>query len=88
MLHQADGVDVEHRRGIRIHAHARRIAGDADQVAHAQRVGAQQLGLNAENIAVAAAEVIHRFDAGVLLDQLAGQPARSCGRWRAAHPGR
>ena len=36
------------------------------------RVRAQQLGLNAENVAVAAAEVVHRLDAGLLLDQLAG----------------
>ena len=36
------------------------------------RMRAQQLGLNTQNIAVAAAEVIHRFDAGLLLEQLAG----------------
>ena len=36
------------------------------------RVRAQQLRLDAEDVAVAAAEVVHRLDAGLLLDQLAG----------------
>src|ERR1035438_3461168 len=35
---QAYGIHVEHRGGIRIRAHARRVAGDANQVAHAQAV--------------------------------------------------
>ncbi len=66
---EPDGVHVEHRGGIRIGAHARRIAGDADQVADAHRVRAQQFGLDAENVAVAAAEVQHGLDPGLLLDQ-------------------
>ena len=39
----------------------------------------EQLGLNTENVAVAAAEVQHRLDAGLLLDQHAGD--------LRAHPG-
>ena len=35
-------------------------------------VGAQQFALDAEDIAVAAAEVVDRLDAGLLLNQLAG----------------
>ena len=35
-------------------------------------VRAQQLGLDAQDVAVAAAEVQHRLDAGLLLDELAG----------------
>ncbi len=69
---QADGIHVENRRGIRVRAHARRIAGDADQVADAGGVRAQQFGLDAQNVAVAAAEVEHGLDAGVPLDELAG----------------
>src|ERR1035441_7162838 len=69
---EADGVDVEDRRGVGVKAHARRIAGDADEVAHPRGVRAQQLRLDAQNVAVAAAEVAHRLDAGVLLNQLAG----------------
>ena len=69
---QADGVHVEDGGGVGISAHARRIAGDADQVADARGVRAQQLGLDAQNVAVAAAEVNHRFDAGLALDELAG----------------
>ena len=59
-VHQADGVHVEDRGGVGIEAHARRIAGDADQVAHARGVGAQQLGLDAQDVAVAAAEMVGR----------------------------
>ena len=69
---QADGVHVEDRRGIRVGSHARRVAGDTDQVADAGRMGAQQLRLDAQDVAVAAAEVVDGFDAGLLLDELAG----------------
>ena len=69
---QADRIHVEHGRGFGIGAHARRIAGDADQVANAGGVRAEQFRLDAEDVAVAAAEVVHRLDAGVLLNQLAG----------------
>ena len=48
------------------------IAGDADQVADADGVRAQQFRLDAEDVAVAAAEVQHRLDARLLLDELAG----------------
>ncbi len=77
--HQANGIDIEHRGGFRIYAHARRVARDADEVAHTQRVGRQKLGLNAENVAVAAAEVIHRFDTSVLLNQLASRLCAEAG---------
>ena len=69
---EADGVDVEDRGGVRVSAHARRIAGDADQVADPDGVRAEQFRLDPENVAVAAAEVHHGFDAGLLLDELAG----------------
>ena len=54
-------------------AHARWIARYADKIAHTERVGGQKFGLNAENVAIAAAEVIHRFDMSVLLNQLASR---------------
>src|ERR1039458_5891552 len=57
---------------IGVRAHARRIAGDANQVAHAQAVRPQQFALDAEDIAVAATEVVDGLDAGQFLDQLAG----------------
>ena len=69
---QADGVDIENGGRVGISAHARRIAGDADQIIDADGVGAQQFALDAQNIAVAAAEVQHGFDFGMLLDELAG----------------
>jgi hypothetical protein len=68
---EADGIDVEDRRRIGIGSHARRVAGNADQVAHAGSVCAQQLRLHAQNIAIAATEVEHRFNPGMLLNQLA-----------------
>src|ERR1017187_4752121 len=69
---QPDGVHIEDRGGIRIRPHARRIAGDADQVAHPGRMGAEQFRLDPQDIAVAAAEVVHGFNSGMLLDQLTG----------------
>ena len=69
---EPDRVHVEHRRRRRIVPHPRRIARNADQVPDARRVRAQQFALNAQNIAVAAAEVVDGLDAGLLLDELAG----------------
>ena len=65
-VHQADGVHVEHRGGVGIVAHLRRIAGDADQVANSQRARAQQVRLNAQHVAVAAGVVQDRLDADLL----------------------
>ena len=67
-----DRVHIEHRGRVRISPHARRIAGDADQIANARGVRSQQLALDAQNVPVAAAEMQHRLDPGVLLNQLAG----------------
>ena len=72
---QPDGVHVEYCGGVGIEAHARRIAGDADEVAHAGRMGAQQFRLDAQNVAVAAAEMIGGLDSGLLLNELAGASA-------------
>jgi len=47
-------VHVENRRGIRVIANAPRIAGDEQQIADAHRMSAQQVGLNAEKVAVPA----------------------------------
>src|SRR5439155_25604696 len=71
-IDQTDGVDVEHGGRVEVRSHARRIAGDADQVAHTGGVPAQKLGLDAQNIAVTAAEVVDSLDAGFALDELAG----------------
>ncbi len=78
-IHQADRIHVEHRRGIQIGAHAGRVAGNTDQVADAYGVAAEQLRLDAQNIAVPAAEVVHGLDSRLLLNQLAGG--------QRAHPG-
>src|SRR5579883_1075893 len=69
---QADGIDIEDRARIRVGAHARRIPGDADEIADTGRVCAEQLGLDAEDVAIAAAEVENRLDTGMLLDELTG----------------
>ena len=67
-VREADRVDIEDRGGVRISAHARRIARDADEIANSGRMRAQKLALDAQRVAVAAAEVKHGFDPGVLLD--------------------
>ena len=65
---QADGVDVEDRGGVGIVAQLGRVAGEAEDVAQADGRGAQQVGLDGEQVAVAAGVVQNRLNAGVLLD--------------------
>ena len=66
---QADRVDVEHRRRVRVRSHLRRIAGDEQHVAQAERRAAEKIGVHAEEVAVAAAVVEHGLDADALLQQ-------------------
>ena len=66
---QADRVDIEHRRRVGIVADAARIAGDEQQVPHAHRVRAQQIGLDTEEIPIATGVMQQRFDSGLLLDE-------------------
>ena len=49
-------------------AQLRRVAGKAENVLEPDRGGAQQVGLDAQNIAVAAGIVQQGLDAGLLLD--------------------
>ena len=81
---QADGVDVEDRGGVRIVAQLGRVAGEAEDVAQADGRGAEQVGLDAEHIAVAAGVVQDGLDAGVLLDldaeALGAHAGRGAGR--------
>ena len=89
---QADRVDVEDRRGVGIVADAPGIAGDEQQVAQAHRVRAEQVGLDAEQVAIAAGIVEQRLDARLLLDQhgerqraqarAGAQAVRECSRRR------
>ena len=70
---QPDRVHVEHRRGIRIGTHLRRIAGDDQHVAEPDRRRSQQIAEHAEQIPIAAGIVRHRLDPHPLLDQHARQ---------------
>ena len=72
----ADRVGVEHAGGVRIVAQLGRVAGDEQDVAHAAGRAGQQVGLHADQVAVAAAEVQDRLDAGLLLDALGGDQRR------------
>ena len=83
---QADRIDVEDRRRVRVVADAWRVAGDEQHVADAHRVRAEQVRLHAEQVSVAARVVEDRLDAGLLLHDAATRPARSCARSRAGHP--
>ena len=76
---EADRVDVEDRRGIGVVADLAHVAGDAEQVAHAHRVRAEQVRLDAEQVAVAARILEQRLDAGLLADE-GGQRQRADAR--------
>ena len=67
-IDEADGVDVEDGGGVRVVAELGRIAGEAEDVVQADGRRAEQVGLDAEHVAVAAGVVQDRVDAGVLLD--------------------
>ncbi len=89
---QTDGVDVKHCSRIRIVSQLGRIAGEAEDVAQADGRSAQQVGLDAENVAVAAGVMQNRLDAGVLLNldaealrAHAGRGARRVGHVDGVH---
>src|SRR5579862_8983558 len=63
-LDQADRVHFIHAAGLGIVADRRRIAGNRQHVAHAAHgPGAEQRGLQADNILVARSQMRNRFDA-------------------------
>src|SRR5271165_6171905 len=63
-FYQAHGVNFIDAAGLRIVADGWRIAGDAENVAHASDCpGAQQHGLQADNVEIARGEVRDGFDA-------------------------
>ena len=63
-FHQADGVDFVNAAGFGMIAERRRIAGDGQHVAHAaDGPGAQQHGLQADDVRIARGEVRNGFDA-------------------------
>ena len=64
-VHQSDSVHVEDSRGVGIVAQLGRIAGDADEVVDAHGAGAQQVRLDAEDVAVAAGVVQHGLNADI-----------------------
>ena len=59
----ADRVEVIHRRSMRVVTHLRRVAGYDHQVVQAQRVIGEQVGLQAEQVAIAHAEMHQRLHA-------------------------
>ncbi len=65
---EADGVDIENGGGVGIVAQLGRVAGEAEDVVQPDGRRAEQVRLDAENVAVAAGVMQHRLDAGVLLD--------------------
>lgn len=67
-VEQADAVDVVDRGGMGVGSHLGRVAGNDDKVAHAERVHAEQMGLQAEQVSVAAADMHDRLYAGRALD--------------------
>ena len=65
---EADAVDVEHRRRIRVRAHHRRVAGDDQDVAQSRGGRAQEVADHTEHIAVPARIVENGFDPDLALD--------------------
>jgi len=68
-VYQADRVHVEDRGCVGIAAHFRRVAGNANQVSDSDCGRAQQVGLNAQHIAVPAGVMQDGFDSGLLLQK-------------------
>ncbi len=66
---QRAGIEIEHRFGIRLIARARVVAAQHQQVADAERRRAEQVALQGEPVAVAASELQHRLDAGLMQDR-------------------
>ena len=66
---ESDRVDVKHHRRVGIVANAGGIAGHEHEVAQPHGVRAEQIGLDAEQIAVAAGIMKDGLDAGLLLDE-------------------
>ena len=67
-IDQSDCVYIKDCRRIRIVAQFRRISGKAKNVLQANRRGPEQVGLDAQHIAVAAGIVQHCLNSSVLLD--------------------
>ncbi len=82
-LDQRAGVEIEHRLCVRLVAGARIIATQDQQVADAERRGAEQVALEREPIAVAAGELQHRLDAFLLQHGCGGQRTHVGTRARA-----
>ena len=78
---QRDRIEVEHRLGLRVVALADVVAGQAEDIAHAQGGRAQDVALQRDAIAVAAGDLADRREAG----SRPGSRRRrrsTCGNWR------
>ncbi len=65
---KTDGIHVKHCSRIGIVAQLGRVAGEAEDVLQPDRRSAQQIRLDAKNVAVAAGVMQNRLNAGVLLN--------------------
>lgn len=69
--HEADGVHVIHARGAGVVADVGGVTRDCEDVANSQGMSPEEVGLDGEQISVAAGEVHHDFDANLVLDERA-----------------
>ena len=80
---EPDRVHVVDRGRVRVVAELRRVAGDREDVAQAERVGPEEVRLNAEEVPVAARVVEDRVDPHLLLQEdaegLRAHPRRGAG---------
>ncbi len=74
LLHggHADGIGVENAGGVGVVAQLGRIAGDEEDIPHAAGRTGQEVGLHADQVAVAAAEMEDGLDLGHAEDPLGG----------------
>src|SRR5438876_6409133 len=66
---QANGVHVKDGGSIGIAAHLRGVAGDANQIANTYSRGSEQIGLNAQYVAIPAGVMQDRFNPCLLLEE-------------------
>ena len=77
--HQTYRVHIEDRGGVRVVPEFRRVAGDRQQVADAERMASQQVRLDADQVPVAALVMEDRLDRAI--------PFEERGEGDRAHPG-
>ena len=73
---QRAGIEIEHRLGVGLVAGGRIVAAQHQEIADAERGGAEQVALQRQAVAVAAGQLEHRLDAVLPQDRRRGERAQ------------